>query len=51
MIAADRKYTAHFEHTVALTKDGPLRLTAAPNPEEAANLPEWLANPNNWVVW
>lgn len=51
MVAADRKYTAHFEHTVALTKEGPQRLTAAPNPSEAANLPDWLSSPENWVVW
>jgi methionyl aminopeptidase len=32
--AADGKPSAHFEHTVALTKDGPLLLTAAPQPGE-----------------
>jgi methionyl aminopeptidase len=34
IVAADGKPSAHFEHTVALTKDGPLRLTAAPQPGE-----------------
>jgi methionyl aminopeptidase len=35
----DRKASAHFEHTIAITKDGPTLLTAAPTPEEVANLP------------
>lgn len=34
IVAADGKPSAHFEHTVALTKDGPIRLTAAPQPGE-----------------
>lgn len=51
MVAADRKYTAHFEHTVALTKDGPRRLTAKPDAAEASQLPEWLSNPDSWVDW
>lgn len=32
--ASDGKPSAHFEHTIALTKDGPLLLTAAPQPGE-----------------
>lgn len=51
MVAADRKYAAHFEHTVALTVDGPRRLTAAPDDSERASLPEWLGNSANWVSW
>ena len=35
----DRKASAHFEHTIAITKDGPTLLTDAPTPEEVANLP------------
>jgi methionyl aminopeptidase len=34
IVAADGKPSAHFEHTVALTKDGPIRLTAAPQAGE-----------------
>lgn len=34
IVAADGKPSAHFEHTVALTSDGPVRLTAAPQPGE-----------------
>jgi methionyl aminopeptidase len=32
-VTADGKPSAHFEHTVALTKGGPLRLTAGPGEE------------------
>jgi methionyl aminopeptidase len=35
----DRKASAHFEHTIAVTKDGPALLTVAPTPDELANLP------------
>ena len=38
-ITLDRKPSAHFEHTIAMTNDGPWLLTAAPTPEEIANLP------------
>lgn len=33
-VTADRRRSAHFEHTVALTSDGPLRLTGPPGPGE-----------------
>jgi methionyl aminopeptidase len=33
-VTADRKPSAHFEHTVAITADGPIRLTEAPKPAE-----------------
>jgi methionyl aminopeptidase len=35
----DRRPSAHFEHTIAVTKDGPWLLTAAPSTDELANLP------------
>jgi methionyl aminopeptidase len=35
----DRKPSAHFEHTIAVTKNGPTLLTTAPTPDELANLP------------
>jgi methionyl aminopeptidase len=35
----DRKASAHFEHTIAVAKDGPRLLTTAPTPEELGNLP------------
>lgn len=34
----DGKPSAHFEHTIAMTKDGPIQLTAAPSPAEQASL-------------
>jgi methionyl aminopeptidase len=34
----DGKPSAHFEHTIAITRDGPTLLTAAPTPAEAASL-------------
>jgi methionyl aminopeptidase len=40
----DRKPSAHFEHTIAVTKDGPVRLTTAPTPDELSNLP-WSWSP------
>jgi methionyl aminopeptidase len=33
-VTADGSYSAHFEHTVALLKDGPRRLTGPPDPGE-----------------
>lgn len=35
----DRKHSAHFEHTIAVTKDGPKLLTVEPTAEEVAGLP------------
>jgi methionyl aminopeptidase len=34
----DGKPSAHFEHTIAVTGQGPVLLTAAPTPQELANL-------------
>jgi len=37
-VTADGKRSAHFEHTLAITEDGPIPLTAAPTPAEASSL-------------
>ena len=37
-ITKDHKLSAHFEHTIAITDDGPVRLTAAPTPAEVEQL-------------
>ncbi len=37
-VTADGRLSAHFEHTLAITEDGPLALTAAPSPAEQAEL-------------
>jgi methionyl aminopeptidase len=38
-VTSDGSPSAHFEHTVAMTEDGPLVLTAAPTEAELADLP------------
>ncbi|MEM9944026.1 MAG: type I methionyl aminopeptidase [Planctomycetota bacterium] len=50
-VTADRQNSAHFEHTIAITKDGPIRLTGPPNDSEIDQLPEDLRNPDEWVLW
>lgn len=37
-VTADGKPSAHFEHTMAITEEGPIRLTEAPTPAETASL-------------
>lgn len=37
-VTADGRPSAHFEHTVAITEAGPVALTEAPTPAEAAEL-------------
>ena len=39
-VTADGQPSAHFEHTIAITDRGPVALTAAPSPEEMADVPE-----------
>ena len=51
LVTADGKSSAHFEHTVAITQDGPRRLTGPPTPDEVVDLPEWLQDSDQWVVW
>lgn len=50
MVTGDDLPSAHFEHTVAITKDGPVRLTGPPSDDELAEMPDWL-NDKQWVVW
>jgi methionyl aminopeptidase len=35
----DRRASAHFEHTIAVSKDGPALMTVGPQPDEIASLP------------
>jgi methionyl aminopeptidase len=37
-VTADGKFSAHFEHTIAITPDGPTLLTVAPTPAEVAEI-------------
>ncbi len=51
VVTENRKNSAHFEHTIAITKDGPVRLTGPPNAEELQQMPEWLHDRSQWVTW
>ena len=51
-ITQDKSLCAHFEHTIAITKEGPRRLTTAPeSDEEKSLLPDWLQDESRWLVW
>jgi len=51
VVTRNRKNSAHFEHTIAITKDGPVRLTGPPSEAELKDLPEWLHDKSKWVIW
>lgn len=51
MITKDRKPSAHFEHTIAITHEGPQRLTGPPTDHELPQLPPWLHDRSQWVLW
>ena len=51
VVTADNSPSAHFEHTIAITKDGPRRLTGPPSDEELLEMPEWLHDKSQWVCW
>ncbi len=52
LVSGDGKPSAHFEHTIAITKDGPVRLTGPPStPTELESLPEALRDKDNWIKW
>ena len=51
VVTGDGKPSAHFEHTLAITGDGIVRLTGPPNEEEMASMPEWLREPDSWLSW
>ncbi|TWT73676.1 Methionine aminopeptidase 1 [Posidoniimonas polymericola] len=42
-VTKDGKPSAHFEHTIAITKDGPVRLTVAPSADEEALMEDLMA--------
>ncbi len=50
-VTADRKLSAHFEHTIAITKDGPVRLTGPPSDEELEWVPKDFHNASDWLDW
>jgi len=51
VVTQTRDNSAHFEHTIAITKDGPIRLTGPPSDEELETMPTWLHDKSEWVVW
>ncbi len=51
MVTADRKPSAHFEHTIAITDAGPVRLTGPPSEAELQTMPDWLQDRSAWVIW
>lgn len=51
MVTLDRKRCAHFEHTIAITKEGPIRLTGPPSEEELKLVPEELRDSSQWARW
>jgi methionyl aminopeptidase len=51
VVTRNRKNSAHFEHTIAITADGPIRLTGPPSESELENLPDWTHDRTQWVTW
>lgn len=51
VVTKDRANSAHFEHTIAITQDGPTRLTGPPTDDELQNMPQWLHDPSQWIRW
>lgn len=51
LVTEDGKRSAHFEHTVALTKDGARRLTGPPEDDELELVDESLRDPDSWILW
>lgn len=51
-ITKDKSLCAHFEHTIAVTKEGPRRLTEAPQTdEEKSLLPDTMRDETQWLHW
>ena len=51
-VTIDGKRSAHFEHTIAITKEGPVRLTQAPTSDaELALVGEEFRDASAWVQW
>ncbi|MEM6692697.1 MAG: type I methionyl aminopeptidase [Planctomycetota bacterium] len=51
IVTGDGKPSAHFEHTLAITKDGVVRLTGPPSDEELESMPDWLHESSTWLRW
>lgn len=51
VVTEDRAYSAHFEHTVGVTREGAVRLTGPPSDEELQGLADWLQDKSQWILW
>ena len=51
VVTGDGKPSAHFEHTLAITAEGVVRLTGPPNEEELESMPDWLQDSSQWLKW
>mgnify|MGYP001822064710 CR=1 FL=1 len=51
VVTEDRAYSAHFEHTVAVTREGAVRLTGPPSDEELQGMADWLQDKSQWILW
>jgi methionyl aminopeptidase len=51
IVAKDKGRCAHFEHTIAITKEGPVRLTGPPEGDELELVPEEFRDPSSWYRW
>ena len=53
IVSRDRSFSAHFEHTVAITDSGPQRLTSEPTELEwnSRQWPKWLPPREQWLRW
>ncbi len=50
-VTADGKCSAHVEHTIAITGEGPVRLTAPPAPHELELVSAEFRDENQWFRW
>lgn len=50
-VTKDGKYSAHFEHTLALTAKGVRRLTGPPEDDELEMVPPEFRDKSQWVTW
>ncbi len=51
VVTADGQPSAHFEHTVAITAQGPRRLTASPVESELEFVLPQFRDPSTWLNW
>jgi methionyl aminopeptidase len=50
-VTSDGAKSAHFEHTVAISNEGPVCLTGPPDENELSEMPDWLHDRSQWYIW